>query len=196
MAGVVLAGVVTTLIAVQLFRELARDQTLRQLRQEASGIAQLYSDAVKADFGAKEKNQRVRAPDFAAKSLEKATGDLIFYDGPINLFPGEKSGFERGRRLNLKSIDWTSGETLTFEFTPPGHRGTYYAVARPVKIHNTSIGAIVVAKKKTSVSHSVSQLVRRLALAGLLGLLAAGVLAFFFSRRIVRPVLSLSKAAD
>src|SRR5205814_6236715 len=40
------------------------------------------------------------------------------------------------------------------------------------------------------------QLVKRLALAGLLGLLAAGVLAFFFSRRLVKPVLALSRAAD
>jgi len=193
MAGVVLAGVVTTLIAVQLFRELARDQTLRQLRQEASGIAQLYSNAVKADFGAAKRSESRRAPNFAAKSLEKATGDLIFFDGPVNLFPGEKSGL---RKLNLQSIDWTSGETLTFEFVPPGHRGTYYAVARPVEVHNRSIGAIVVARRKTSVSHSVSQLVQRLALAGLLGLLVAGVLAFFVSRRLVRPVLALSRAAD
>src|SRR5947208_1136256 len=132
MVGVVLAGTVTTLIAVQLFRELARDQTLRQLRQEASGIAELYSNAVKADFGAPKRSESRRAPSFAAKNLEKVTGDLIFFDGPVNLFPGEKSGL---RRLNLKTIDWTSGETLTFEFTPPGHRGTYYAVARPVEVH-------------------------------------------------------------
>jgi len=193
MAGAVLAGIVTTVVAVQLFRELAREQTLRQLRQEASGIAQLYSDAVKADFGAPRRKDSRRAPDFAAKSLEKATGDLIFFDGPVNLFPGEKSGL---RKLNLQTIDWTSGETLTFEFVPPGTGHTYYAVARPVKLHNRAVGAIVVAKKKTSVSHSVTQLVKRLALAGLLGLLAAGVLAFFFSRRLVRPVLALSRAAD
>jgi signal transduction histidine kinase len=193
MAGVVLAGIVTTLVAVQLFRELARDQTLRQLRQEASGIAELYSNAVKADFGAPKASESRRAPSFAAKNLEKATGDLIFFDGPVNLFPGEKSGL---RKLNLDTVDWTSGETLTFEFVPPGTGHTYYAVARPVEVHNRSIGAIVVAKRKTSVSQSVAQLVKRLALAGVLGLLVAGVLAFFFSRRIVRPVLALSAAAD
>src|SRR5215470_3539242 len=103
MAGVVLAGIVTTLIAVQLFRELARDQLLRQLRQEAGGIAELYSNAVIADYGAHTRPKSRSAPTFAAKNLEKATGDLIFFDGPVNLFPGEKSGFERGRRLDLKS---------------------------------------------------------------------------------------------
>src|SRR5262249_20345438 len=152
--------------------------------------------AVIADYGAHTRPKSRSAPTFAAKNLEKATGDLIFFDGPVNLFPGEKSGFERGRRLDLKSIDWTSGETLTFEFVPPGYHHTYYAVARPVEIHKRSLGAIIVAKRKTSVSHSVWQLVWRLALASLLGLLAAGVLAFFWSRRLVRPVLALSRAAD
>jgi signal transduction histidine kinase len=194
MAGVVLAGVVTTLISVQLFRELARAQTLRQLRQEASGIAELYSHAVQADYGAHQRSESRQAPNFAAKDLEKATGDLIFFDGPVNLFPGEKSGL---RKLDLGTIyDWTSGATLTFEFAPPGTRHTYIAVARPVEIHNRALGAIVVAKRKTSISHSVWQLVKRLALASILGLLAAGVLAFFWSRRLVRPVLALSRAAD
>jgi len=55
-------------------------------------------------------------PTFAAANLENATGDLIYFDG-VNLFPGEKSGL---RPLNLKSIDWSSGKTLTFDFTPPG----------------------------------------------------------------------------
>src|SRR5215831_13612241 len=170
MAGVVLAGIVTTLISVQLFRELARDQTLRQLRQEASGIAELYSNAVKADYGAPKASESRRAPSaFYSQQLEKATGDLIFFDGPVNLFPGEKSGL---RKLNLRTIDWTSGATLTFEFVPPGTRHTYLAVARPVVLPHTTraIGAIVVAKRKTSISHSVWQLVKRLALASLLGL--------------------------
>ena len=46
LAGIVLAGLVTTLIAVQLFRQFSRDQTLSELRREANGIAELYSNAV------------------------------------------------------------------------------------------------------------------------------------------------------
>ena len=99
-------------------------------------------------------------------------------------------------RLNLKRIDWTSGRTLTFEFTPPGLHGAYYAVAQPVNIGKTPIGAIVIAKRKTDVNQQVFSLVRRLAIAGALGLLVAGVLAAYLSRRIVRPVLALSRATD
>jgi signal transduction histidine kinase len=193
LGGIALAGLVTTLIAVQLFREFARDQTLSELRREADGIARLYSNAVKADFGTPTRRQSRRAPSFARANLEKATGDLIYFDGPVNLFPGERSGL---RRLNLKTVDWTSGESLTFEFVPPGLRHAYLAVAHPVVLHRTPIGAIVVAKRKTSVNHSVTQLISRLAIAGALGLLVAGLLAWYLSRRLVRPVLQLSEAAD
>jgi signal transduction histidine kinase len=197
LGGIALAGLVTTVIALQLFREFAHDQTLGELRREAAGIAQLYSDAVKADFGTANRSQSRRAPSFARANLEKATGDRIYFDGPVNLFPGEKSGL---RPLNLKTIDWTSGKTLTFEFVPTDLpkrlQRAYIAVAHPVVLHNHAIGAIVVAKKKTSVNHSVTQLVNRLALAGALGLVVAALLGWYFSRRLVRPVLALSRAAD
>jgi signal transduction histidine kinase len=193
LAGIVLAGIVTTLIAIQLFRDFARDRTITELRREANGIAQLYSSAIAADFGATRKGDSRRAPAFARKELEHATGDLIYFDGPVNPFPGEKSGL---RQLDIKTIDWTSGRALTFEFTPDGRTGSYYAVAHPVKIGKTPIGAIIVAKKKTDVNQQVLSLVRRLAIAGLLGLLVAGAMAAYLSRRLVRPVLALSRAAD
>src|SRR5204863_7328078 len=131
-------------------------------------------------------------PTVARANLATATGDLIGYVG-VPLFPGEKSGL---RQWSIDTIDWTSGETLTFEFTPPGFRHTYLAVARPVRLHKRPIGAIVIAKRKTSVNHSVYLLVERLALAGVLGLVVAGLLGWYLSRRLVRPVLVLSRAAD
>src|SRR6266446_6187836 len=151
LAGIVLAGLVTTVIAVQLFRNFARDQTLSELRREANGIAGLYSTWVNEAYNASTHRNSRRAPSFAGANLERATGDLIYFDG-VNPFPGEKSGL---KQLNVKSIDWTSGETLTFEFVPPGFHSVYLAVAHPVLLHKTSIGAIVVAKRKTSVNHSV-----------------------------------------
>jgi signal transduction histidine kinase len=193
LAGIVLAGLVTTVIALQLFRDFAHEQTLGELRREAAGIAQLYTDAVIADFGAANRSQSRSAPSFAAASLERAMDVRIYFDGPVNLFPGEKSGL---RPLNLPKIDWTSGRSLTFEFVPRGQQRTYLAVAHPVVLHNRPIGAIVVAKQKTSVNHSVTQLVKRLALAGALGLIVSALVGWYLSRRIVRPVLVLSDAAD
>jgi signal transduction histidine kinase len=193
LGGIVLAGVVSTLIAVQLFRDFAHDQTLTELRREADGIAQLYGNAVNDTFAAAKKSESRRAPRFAHESLERATGDLIFFAGDADLFPGERSGLPT---LKPSTIAWNSGETLTFEFVPPRKTRTYLAVAHPVLVHGHTIGAIVIAKRKTSVNEQVGALIRRLAIGGVLGLLVAGALAVYLSRRLVRPVLELSKAAD
>jgi signal transduction histidine kinase len=192
LAGIVLAGVVTTLIAIQLFRDFARNSSLNDLRRNATGIAELYSSSIQADFAAS-KGQSRRAPDFAAHELEYATGDLLFFDGPISLFPGEKSGLPQ---LDLKNIDWTSGKTLTFTFTPPHQTAAYYAVAEPVFVGHRPIGDLVIAKRKSEINQLVNSLVRRLAIALAVALLVAGAFAVYVSRRLVRPLLALSDAAD
>ena len=89
LAGIVLASVVTTLIAIQLFRDFARHQTLHDLRREAGGIAQLYSSAVAADFAAQARAVAAGA-DFARAELEQATGDKIYFDGPVEPVPGRE----------------------------------------------------------------------------------------------------------
>ena len=121
------------------------------------------------------------------------TGDRIYFNGPVSPFPGEDPGLPR---LNLKKIDWTSGSSLTFVFTPPHLTGAYYAVATPVNVGQTTIGAIVVAKKKTAINQLVDSLVRRLAIASAFGLLVAGAFAWYVSRRLVDPLLALSRATD
>ena len=191
LVGILIAGAITTAISVRLFQQFAHDQALTRLRREANGIAQLYSPA--SSYG---NAQDKRAPStFAAKSLELATGDRIYFVGP-RPFPGQITGVHR---LPLDTIDWTSGRSLAFEFTPPDTKRTYLAVANPICLTTkctTPGGAIIVATRKTDVSHSVSALIERLAIAGVLGLLVAGLLGLYLSRRLVRPVLQLSHAAD
>ncbi|HXQ87695.1 MAG TPA: hypothetical protein VN746_13550, partial [Gaiella sp.] len=74
--GIVLAGLVSALIAVQLFAGYTRNQSYEELGREARGIARLYGDAAlrAADEG-------TPAPDFAPAALELATGDQLFYVG-------------------------------------------------------------------------------------------------------------------
>jgi two-component system OmpR family sensor kinase len=187
--GILVAALVTTAIAVQLFQSFAHDQTVDQLRREANGIARLYSNAVAATNSS---DSRL-PPTFARADLEEATGDRIYWDGPVSMFPGEESGL---RPLDLKVIDWAAGKTQTFEFVPPDLNRTYLAVAHPVKLRGTTIGAIVVAKQKTDVSDRVLALIARLALAGALGLLVAGLLGWYLSWRVVTPLLALSRATD
>ncbi len=194
LAGIVLAGLVTAGISVRLFQQFAHDQTRSSLRREANGITQLYSQALNYSYG---HNHDRAAPTFAASSLEQATGDRIYFVGPKKLFPGQNAGL---KPLPYSTIDWQSGRTLTFELKPPGTDRTYLAVAEPVYYgvgrHRYNIGAIVVAKAKADISHRVESLILRLLLAGLVGVVIAGALAWSLSRRLVRPVLELSKAAD
>jgi signal transduction histidine kinase len=202
LAGIVLAGVITTLISIRLFGDFSRHQTLAKLRREGHGIAQLYSAAVQASYGNVTKqgdsNDR-KPPTFDAPNLEQATGNKIYLVGP-GLFPGQ--GFVGLKHLPPTTIDWLSGKSLIFEFVPPGAKRTYVAVANPILFNvphakdSTTIGAIVVATPKTDVNALVTPLIERLAIAGLFGLLIAAMLAWYLSRRIVRPVLQLSDAVD
>jgi signal transduction histidine kinase len=198
LAGIVLAGVITTLISIRLFRDFSHEQALTKLKREGQGIALLYARAVNESYGNTNKkgkpNDR-KPPTFAAKSLQLATGDKIYFVGP-GLFPGQ--GFTGLQRLPSSTIDWISGKSLTFEFTPPDATRTYLAVANPILTDpgKQTIGAVVVATPKTNVNSIVSPLIQRLAIAGLLGLLVAAMLAWYLSRRIVRPVLKLTDAVD
>ena len=69
LAGIVLAGVITTLISVRLFQDYSRAQTLTKLKREAHGIAVLYARAVDQSYGNVDRttglsNDR-KAPTFA-----------------------------------------------------------------------------------------------------------------------------------
>ena len=195
LAGILLAGIVTALISVRLFGQLAQDQTLQQLRREARGIALLYSGSISGGYG--NANDRRAPPQLTAKSLEAATGDRLFIIGARRVFPGQRTLVTGLRQLPLSTIDWSSGKTLTFQFTPPKAHRTYLAVAYPLTLGRSSvIGAIVVATPKKEIGGRVNALLVRLGLAGLLGLLVAALLSWYLARRVVRPVLQLSDAAD
>ncbi len=202
LAGIVLAGVITTLISVRLFQDFSRDQTLTKLKREAHGIAVLYARAVDLSYGntdtTGQQNDR-KPPTFAAQSLQLATGDKIYIVGP-GLFPGQ--GFVGLEHLPPQTVDWISGKSGTFEFVPPDAKRKYLGAANPILIADpntkasSTIGAIVVATPKTNVNAVVTPLIERLAIAGVFGLLIAAVLSWYLSRRIVRPVLQLSDAVD
>ncbi|CAN5373804.1 ATP-binding protein [soil metagenome] len=187
--GIVVSGLIATLIALALFQNHARNQLLTKLRREANGLSQLYErQAIAAnDTGA-------LTLKFAPAPLERATGDKIFYVG-ADLFPDQISGL---RQLPQKSLDWRSERTRTFEFRPPGFKRTYLAVMHPLRLapKSSPFGALVVATPKTEITSGLTPLIERLALAFVGGILFAGLLAWYLSRRITRPVLALSEATD
>jgi signal transduction histidine kinase len=190
LVGVLVASVVAAVLAVRLFQDYTRDRTLAELRRQAEGLARLYQEqAIRSVDEAR------HAPGFAAPILEQATGSRIFYAG-VEIFPGEKSGL---RTLPLSLLDGDrldQGEVQTFSFVPPGTDKTYFAAAYPITLDGNNFGALVVAKPRTELQERWLVLLERMALALIVGLAVAGGLVWYLSRRLTKPVLALSHAAD
>jgi len=190
LAGIVLAGIVSAAIAFRLLQSYSEDRSLKELRREANGLTRLY-----AQQAIKSSDEGRFAPAFARVEIENATGDRIYYAG-LPLFPGEAAGL---RRLPPALVDWPAirrGERITFEFTPAEENRPYIAVGQRVELEGTTFGALVVAKPKTVLRDTWLTLMKFFAVSLLGGLLVAGLLAWYASRRITRPVLELSRAAD
>jgi signal transduction histidine kinase len=192
LVGIVLAGVISTVIAVGLFRDYARDRALTELRREATGLARLY-----AQFAVQAGEESREPPTFARGELERATGNRLFYTG-LSVF------FERSGKVlpelprALIPPDWQQGRVPDFEFEPPGQDDTFLAVAHPLRLENQGppFGALIVAEPKDQLRDRWVTLIERLAVAFLVAILVVGALAVYLSRRITEPVLELSEAAD
>jgi signal transduction histidine kinase len=191
LVGIAVSGLVAAIIAFQLLQSYTLRRAKDELRREASGVTRLYEEQASGS------NDPV-----PASQLEHSTGDRIYYVPPspgFQLFPGKSP---RLRTLPRSVLDFASikrGRTLQFEFSPPGAGKTYLAVAHPLSLGKTKkslFGAIVVAKPKDQLENRVAPLLERLALALLGGIAVAAILAFYVSRRLTRPVLDLSHAAD
>jgi signal transduction histidine kinase len=181
LVGIVLAGITSTLIAVKLFQDYTRGRKLSELEREATGLAQLYAD--RAGRGA-----------FDSEGLVKATGDTLFYSG-LPLFGPDA----RLKHLPRSLVDFDQinrGRVIRFTFTPPGQTDSYYAAAAPVRLGRSTFGAFVAASPTSKLRASWLTLIERLSLALIGGLVVAGALGWWLSRRITVPVLALSRAAD
>ena len=186
LAGAILAGVVSTIISVGLFQDYTEDRLVSELRREARGLSRLYVEqAIRA--------QDTDRPYFVApERLEQASGSQIYYVGLRIVFRGST----RLKTLPQDTVDWKDGQIRTFEFTPPGGSRRYLAVAHPVRLQKRVYGALIVAKPKAELRERWQTLIERLALAGFAGIIVAGALAWYLSRRITEPVQKLSQAAD
>ena len=189
--GIVVSGLVAALVAFQLLDSYTLRRAKAELRSEAAGVTKLYAAQASGSNDA-----------VPASQLEAATGDRIYYVAPapgFQIFPDDRSLRTLPRSvLDLSAI--RHGKTLQFEFRPPGRSRTYLAVANPLDLgkgkQKTTFGALVVATPKSQLQSSVVPLLERLAIALLGGLLVAAIVAVYVSRRLTRPVLELSHAAD
>ena len=192
LAGIALTAVVSAAIAFGLFRNYTQNQAKRELRREAAGLTQLYSEQA---LRAQEENKP--PPFFAGPKLERASGNRLYYVG-VGPFSGQDFGL---RKLPQKAVDFPAlrrGQTLEFTFTPPGEHRKFLAVAHPLYLQKNGppLGALVVATPQTQLSDQVARLLERVAIALLVGLLVTAAFAWYLSGRITRPVRRLAEAAD
>ena len=180
--GIVLAGVVATLIAVRFFQGYTRSHAATELRAESAGIVALYE-------------QRAGIGRVSLQNLKPALGkDRVFWVpaapgglllvGPLpTLPPGAVPHANlRGRK------------PPAFDFAV--RSGSYFGVAQLVQLGGVGAGVLVVAEPESELRSRWLQLAWELALAFGIGIPVAGILVVYFSQRIVRPLESLTAAAD
>ena len=188
--GIVLAGVISTAIAVGLFRDYARDRALNELRREAEGLTRLY-----AEHAVRSSDEERPPATFATRELEGVSGTRFFYVGE-RIFFDEPAIL---RVLPQRAVpEWDPTRVTEFEFVPPGESETFVAVAHPLRLENKgpAFGALIVAEPKDELRDRWVTLIERLAIAFLLAMVVVGALAVYLSRRIAQPVLELADAAD
>lgn len=192
LAAIVLAAVVATALAVRLFQDYTRTRTQAALRREARGIAALYVDM----------GLRGLMETFRGETMSEATGDLVYYvpraRGVVS-FPGQAQPLATlPPLLKPRQIDLLDqGHTIDLTVDPPGKVGPLLAAAAPVRVsHTAALGAVVVGTPRSQLRSGWLTLIDRLALAFAGGIVIAGALAWYLSRRITRPLLALSDAAD
>ena len=182
--GIGVSGLIAAVLALRLFQNYVLDRSKAQLRREAIGLTEVFArQAITA-------NNTGEVPRIA-RQLERATGDKLFYIG-VDPVPNGSIGLQR---LPEGTVAWRSGRTITFEFTPPGHSRRYLGVARPLRLNKNgpAFGDLIVATPKTELTQRWVTLLERLAVASLGGIIVAGLLGWYLSRRITQPVLALSR---
>jgi two-component system OmpR family sensor kinase len=191
LAGMALAVLVATVVALRLFQDYAREQSLRELNREAIGLSRLFFQEAS--------NEEV---PYGPRLLELITGDRICYVGlqGLDIFPGQEdvSGLCRLPQ-DQQVVDVASlpvGRNTSFEFVPPGEDRPFLAVVRPIEEGGVRWGAIIVAKPRADVQERWVELLERLAVAIAGGLVIAAGLAWYLSRRISGPMRGLAQAAD
>src|SRR5262245_7179862 len=191
LAGAALAGVVSTVISIGLFQDYTQDRLRAELRREARGLTSLYAEQAKRVAEAPEGREPV---PLATKRLEQSSGSRLYYAG-TRLFFDQHSGL---RPLNPNIVQWRDGQIRTFEFTPPDARRKFVAVSAPLRLGQREpyFGTLIVAKPTAELRERWLTLIRRLAIAGFVGLLVAGALAWYLTRRITKPLEALADAAD
>jgi signal transduction histidine kinase len=178
--GIVLAGLVATLIAVRFFQSNTRAHAASELRAESAGIVQIY-------------HQKAGIGHVSRASLKLALGsDRVFWvpaAGGGRLLAGPLPPL----KPSVLPQTVAGQPPRAFDFNVSG--ASYLGVARPLTL-GTYAGSLIVAEPESALRARWLQLAWELALAFGIGIPVAGVLVIYLARRIAEPLEALAAAAD
>jgi signal transduction histidine kinase len=180
--GIVFAGIVATAVSIRFFQDYTKARAIDELRSESVGIVQLYA------------TQAGRQTVPRSELQAAIGGDRIFYVPVVRgaeLFVGKLPPLSPSP-VDLHRLDRSGPVTVHFTHV----RTKYIAVASPVKLGPQLFGALVVAKPESQLRSRLLGLIERLAIAFGGGVIVAGLLGVYLTRRITHPLGTLSRAAD
>jgi signal transduction histidine kinase len=179
--GILLSGLVATLISIRFFQSYNRARAVDELRSESVGIVQLYA-------------QQAGGPVVSPRRLEGAIGgDRVFWAPAFRGATLLQQIPDLPRSVvSIRQLDQQRPTTLDIRLD--GRK--YLAVARPLRLGNNLFGALVVAKPASQLRSRSVTLLQRLAIAFGGGIVVASLLGLYLSRRITEPLRRLSEAAD
>ena len=179
--GMVFAGVIATLIAVRFFQSYTRTHAAGELRRESAGIVQLYE-------------RQAGVGHVSRPNLELALGDRLFWVPAVpgaSLLAGPLPELPRSAVPLSKLL---SGKPPAFDIHV--RSGSYLGTGGVVRLSGLPVGVLVVARPNSALRSSLLQLVWNLALAFAIGIPLVGIIVFYVTRRITRPLETLTEAAD
>ena len=129
LAGIALAGLVTSLIALRLFQDYTRERDAERAAREAGGLAQLYAEPPSRAL-----DEDKAAPDLRRREARGGDRRPALLRRRRRVFPRQDSGLTRLTPPQRRRRPAATTRSRTFEFTPPGEDRTYLAASQPLRL--------------------------------------------------------------
>jgi signal transduction histidine kinase len=191
----VLATVIAAVVVVSLYQSYNRDQAIKQLRDQVTGLQKYYQRLYD-----KSRTGKVQGPQvIASKTFETVSAANVFYSGPP-LFPGAPSttrtltdaGIPQQESFSFHS----KNERKTYSFKPKNATREYLGVGAPIFNGSQNVGEIVLGRPLADVNNAWKNIIGLVGVGLAVGLAVALILATYVARRITQPLRVIGSAAD
>jgi signal transduction histidine kinase len=185
----VLATVIAGVVVVSLYKSYNRDQTVAQLRAQATALASYYQQA----FNRAQKGGGGVPVD--ADVFSRIGAAKVYYAGPP-LFPSLPQSIENANIPEIKIGLLKRSSRPEYHFHPNGESRTFIGVGAPIFLRNDPVGAVVLGRPEADVNNAWKNIIGLVGVGLAVGLAVALILATYVARRITQPLRVIGGAAD